>query len=135
MVGAPQPGTAGCSIDGQKQFVLDQMRTVYYWYRDLPPNVDLSQYPTPEALLDYLTSFQPLDGFSYIDLAEADAQFFGEGQYEGYGFSSRFDARQSQFAGRVETRTEPVTFILPLAEELRVGFGEIDVAETIERLE
>ena len=92
VVGAPQPGSAGCTIDGQKQFVLDQMRTVYYWYRDLPPVVDLSQYPTPEALLDYLTSFQPLDGFSYIDLAEADAQFFGEGQYEGFGFSSRFDA-------------------------------------------
>jgi C-terminal processing protease CtpA/Prc len=88
----PQVGTDACSIDGQKQFVLNRMRDVYFWNDLLPSSVDLSLYPTPEALLDYLASFQPLDGFSYIDSAEADAQFFSEGQYEGYGFSSRFEA-------------------------------------------
>jgi len=88
----PQVGTDACTIDGQKQYVLDKMRDVYFWNDLLPVTVDLAAYPTPEALLDFLISFQPIDRFSYIDLAAADAQFFGEGQYEGYGFSSRFEA-------------------------------------------
>ena len=88
----PQVGADACSIDGQKQFVLDQMRDVYLWNDVLPATVDLDSYPTPEALLEYLISFQPLDNFSYIDLAAADAQFFGEGRYEGFGFSTRFEA-------------------------------------------
>ena len=88
----PQVGTDGCSIDNQKQYVLDRMRDVYFWQADLPASVDLSAFPTPEALLEHLISFQPLDNFSYIDSAEADAEFFGEGRYRGYGFSSRFEA-------------------------------------------
>lgn len=88
----PQVGTDACSIDGQKQFVLDAMRDVYYWNDVLPESVDVSAHATPEDLLEFLISFQPLDDFSYIDLAASDAQFFGEGQYEGFGFSSRFEA-------------------------------------------
>jgi C-terminal processing protease CtpA/Prc len=89
---APQVGTDACSNDGQKQFVLDVMRDVYYWNDLLPANVDLDAYTTPETLLEHLKSFQPLDDFSYIDVAASDARFFGEGQYEGYGFSSRLEA-------------------------------------------
>jgi C-terminal processing protease CtpA/Prc len=88
----PQVGTDACSVEGQKQFVLDTMRDVYFWNDLLPATVDLSLYPSAEALLEFLISVQPLDGFSYIDSAAADAQFFGEGQYEGYGFSTRFEA-------------------------------------------
>jgi len=88
----PQVGTDACSIDGQKQYVLDAMRDVYFWNDLLPASVDMNAYATPEDLLEHLISFQPLDEFSYIDLAAADAQFFGEGQYEGYGFSTRFEA-------------------------------------------
>jgi carboxyl-terminal processing protease len=88
----PQSGTAACTIDAQKQFVLDTMNDVYFWSYLLPASVDLDAYATPEELLDFLRSFQPLDDFSYIDAAAADAQFFGAGQYEGYGFSSRFEA-------------------------------------------
>ena len=91
-VAPPQTGTSACSIDGQKQFVLDKMRDVYFWNDNLPVTVDLATFATPEAVLEHLISFQPLDHFSYIDLAAADAQFFGAGQYEGYGFSSRFEA-------------------------------------------
>lgn len=90
--GFPQPGTSECSDAGQKQFVLERMNDVYLWNDLLPQDVDLNAYATAEDLLAYLTSFQPLDGFSYIDLAAADAQFFGAGQYQGYGFSSRFEA-------------------------------------------
>ncbi|MGI9308003.1 MAG: hypothetical protein ACR2P6_01995, partial [Gammaproteobacteria bacterium] len=88
----PQVGTDACSVDGQKQFVLDAMNDLYYWNDVLPADVDLASFATAEDLLAYLIEFQPLDGFSYIDSASADAQFFGAGQYEGYGFSSRYEA-------------------------------------------
>ena len=77
---SPQVGTDACSASGQKQFVLDVMRDVYYWNDLLPANVDTDAYATPEDLLAYLTSFQPLDDFSYIDLAASDTQFFGAGE-------------------------------------------------------
>ena len=89
---APQFDDPACSLDGQKQFVLDTMRRWYLWNDLLPAQVDLSQYETPEELLEFLTSFQPLDDFSFINSADADAQFFGEGRFEGFGFSSRFVA-------------------------------------------
>ncbi len=90
--GGPQSGTAACTNDVQKQFVLDAMRDIFFWHELLPANVDLSQHASPEELLAFLISFQPLDNFSFINTAAADAQFFGEGQFEGFGFSSRFEA-------------------------------------------
>ncbi len=92
--GAPPPDTDSCSLSAQKQFVLDQMRDIYFWVDFLPPSVDLDAYATPEELLAYLISFSPngVDRFSFIGSAEADAQFFGEGKFAGFGFSSRFEA-------------------------------------------
>ena len=37
----PQVGTDACSVEGQKQFVLDTMRDVYFWNDLLPTSVDL----------------------------------------------------------------------------------------------
>ena len=93
---------AGCSNDGQKQFVLDRMREWYFWNDLLPADVDLSQFATPEDLLAFLTTFSPdltpddgidnpVDRFSFINTAAADQAFFGEGKFEGFGFSSRFE--------------------------------------------
>ncbi len=78
-----------CSNAGQKKFVLDQMRLWYLWNDLLPADVNLDDHATPEDLLAFLSSFQPLDNFSFINSAEADAAFFGEGRFEGFGFSYR----------------------------------------------
>ncbi len=86
----PQPGTAACNNDEQKAFVRNNMYAWYLWNDLLPASVNIDDYATPEDLLAYLTSFQPLDNFSFINSAEADAQFFGEGKFEGFGFSYRF---------------------------------------------
>lgn len=91
-------GTIGgqCSASAQKQFVLDSMRSWYLWNDRLPSNVDLGAFGTAEELLAYLTTFSPdfngapVDRFSYIDSADDDAAFFGEGKFEGFGFSSVF---------------------------------------------
>lgn len=85
-------GDTECSADWQKQFVWDAMNDWYYWNDLLPATIDFGQFAGPEDLLDYLVSFQPLDYYSYIGSAFADAAYYGEGQYEGFGFSSRFEA-------------------------------------------
>ena len=96
---AQQPAGGGCSLTAQKQFVLDNMLFWYLWNDSLPTNVNIDDYATPDALLDFLTTFSPDDGsgrpvdtFSFLTTATSDAQFFGEGRFEGFGFSSRFVA-------------------------------------------
>jgi C-terminal processing protease CtpA/Prc len=92
---APQVGTAECEIDGQKQFVLDNLYAWYLWNDMLPANIDIADYATPEELITEVTETygpqdangNPIDRFSFINTIEADAQFFGEGKYEGFGFS------------------------------------------------
>jgi len=90
---------SSCSVDGQKQFVVDAMREWYFWNNLLPADVDISQFATPDDVLEFLTTFspddgtgQPIDRFSFINSAQADQAFFGEGKFEGFGFSSRFVA-------------------------------------------
>lgn len=83
-------GPSACSVEGQKQFVLDVMRDWYLWNNLLPADVNLAAYATPDDLLAFLTTFQPLDDFSSIGSAADDAAFLGEGEFEGYGFTSRF---------------------------------------------
>ena len=97
--GVPQAGN--CTNDAQKQFVLDAMRDWYLWNNLLPTNVDINAYNSPEELLAFLTTVQPLDDFSFINTVEADQQFFGEGKYEGYGFSTRFLAADDLRLARV----------------------------------
>ena len=94
---AAGPGPSSCSNAGQKQFVLDAMRTWYLWNDRLPASVNIDGFATPDDLLEFLTSFSPDDGsgnpidrFSFINSAAADQAFFGEGQFEGFGFSTRF---------------------------------------------
>ncbi len=94
--GQQPAGPNGCSITEQKEFVLLAMREWYLWNDLLPANVDVANYATPDALLAYLSTFSPDDGtgepidkFSFINTAAADAAFFGEGQFEGFGFSRR----------------------------------------------
>jgi hypothetical protein len=105
--GGGTPPITSCSVDGQKQFVVDAMRDWYFWNDLLPDSVDISQFATPDDVLEYLTSFSPDDGngrpvdrFSFINSARADQEFFGEGRFGGFGFSSRFvaadDLRLSQ---------------------------------------
>ena len=76
---------ASCSIEGQKQFVVDAMRDWYFWNQLLPADVDISQFATPDDVLQHLASFspagsegQPIDRFSFINSAQSDQEFFGD---------------------------------------------------------
>ncbi|MCH9694989.1 MAG: hypothetical protein K0U72_10820 [Gammaproteobacteria bacterium] len=102
----PQTGTDACSVDGQKQFVLDNLYFWYLWNDLLPTNLDIADYASPEELISQVTQTygpmdsngDPIDRFSFVNDAEADSQFFGEGRFEGFGFSWRFtDQAQTDF--------------------------------------
>ena len=107
----PQVGTAECEVDGQKQFVLDNLYAWYLWNDMLPPNIDIANYATPEELIFEVTrefgpqdmDGNPIDLFSSINTIVADAQFFGEGKYEGFGFSFDFLASDDLRLTRVFT--------------------------------
>lgn len=101
-----QVGAAACSVDGQKQFVLDRLYEWYLWNDLLPAGIDIANYASPEALVFEVTTQlgpqdangEPIDLFSGVGSLQADAEFFGEGRFEGFGFSWRFvDQAQSDF--------------------------------------
>lgn len=76
-----------CSMGDQKRFVRDATLDWYLWNDLLPNKVKVSDYDDPVELLASLTQLQPLDNYSYIGSAFADAAFYGAGQYLGFGFS------------------------------------------------
>lgn len=104
----PPPVSDPCSITAQKEFVLEQMQLWYLWNNRLPANVDIDNYATPQDLIDYLSTFSetdasgnPVDRFSSIGSLTSDQQFFGEGKFEGFGFSSRFASADNWRLSRV----------------------------------
>jgi C-terminal processing protease CtpA/Prc len=91
--GDPTQAADPCERADQNQFVYDTMLEFYYWNDALPTDLDVSGFEGPQAVLDHLMSFQPLDEFSFLSEIEAENDFFGEGQYPGFGFASDFDAQ------------------------------------------
>jgi len=92
-------GVAECSNDGQKQFVLDNLYAWYLWNDQLPAGIDIADYASPEELVTQVTrtlgpqnpTGGPLDRFSSVGSLQADQQYYGEGKYEGFGFSWRIE--------------------------------------------
>ncbi len=93
----PPTDPSACSNDGQKQFVLDNLYAWYLWNDLLPAGINIADYASPENLVfEVTTQFgpqdangNPIDLFSSVGSAQADSQFFGEGKFEGFGFSYR----------------------------------------------
>jgi C-terminal processing protease CtpA/Prc len=98
---------SACSNDGQKQFVLDALYDWYLWNDLLPANIDIANFATPEELVfEVTTTFgpqdalgNPIDRFSSVGSLQADQQFFGEGKYEGFGFSWREEDGEMRMTG------------------------------------
>jgi C-terminal processing protease CtpA/Prc len=93
------PAPTECSNDAQKQFVLDALYDWYLWNFDLPGNLSIDDYASPEELVFAVTTTygpqdtngNPIDRWSSVGSLQADQQFFGEGKYEGFGFRWRFE--------------------------------------------
>jgi C-terminal processing protease CtpA/Prc len=113
--GIVPPPADSCSNTAQKQFVLDFMRAWYLWNDLLPADVDINAFASPEELLAFLITVQPLDNFSFINTLVADQQFFGEGKFEGFGFGSRFVAADDLRLTRVFVDSPANRAVPPLA--------------------
>ena len=99
-------GPSSCSNDGQKQFVLDALYDWYLWNDILPANLSIADYATPEELVKQVTltygpqdaGNNPIDLWSSVGSLVADQQYYGEGKYEGYGFSWRFEGNDMRLS-------------------------------------
>lgn len=91
--GSSSSGDSGaCTVAAQNRTVYEIMQDIYLWYEEIPV-VNPASFDSPEALLEAIR-FTPIDRFSYIDLAEDDAAFLGEGQFIGLGFRSRTEGEE-----------------------------------------
>ena len=105
----PPIGSTECENDGQKQFVLDNLYAWYLWNDLLPAGLSIADYATPEELVREVTrtygpkkaNGDPVDLFSSVGSAQADSEFFGEGKFEGFGFSYRLVASDDVRLSRV----------------------------------
>ena len=134
-----------CSNGDQKRFVLAATRDWYLWNDLLPDDVRRKDYDSPEQLLAFLTTFspdfgsgQPVDRYSYIGSAFADAQFFGAGRYQGFGFSYRLEAADDARLTRVFAGSPAALAVPGLARGQRIvalngrTVAEIQAAEGLD---
>jgi len=98
--GGPAAGNGaatGCSVAAQRQEIFDLMVEWYFFNDELEQQqkyteLSLNTFPSAQGLLTFLR-YRPQEfdrGFSFITTPAADAQFFGEGQFVGFGFGSKF---------------------------------------------
>jgi len=89
------PGGGTCSVQREKEFVLDVARDWYLFPELLPAQVNLDDYDTAQELLDALTAQARAQGidryFSYVTTRQADESFLLEGQFIGFGFRFSVD--------------------------------------------
>ncbi len=96
--GSDSPSSVlACGVAEQKLAVAELMQE-WYLFNDEPEQqqayatLDLDAFGTADALLESLL-YRPEQfdrNFSFLTTAEADQQFFGEGQFVGFGFGSKF---------------------------------------------
>lgn len=98
--GGSGPGFApnDCAVNGQITFVLNEMEDLYFW-NDEPDQsakyvgLSIRDYSSADELLDFLR-YRPDEFdrfFTHITTIEEDNQFFGPGEFIGYGFSFWLD--------------------------------------------
>jgi C-terminal processing protease CtpA/Prc len=96
-----------CSNGWQKDWVLKGLRYWYLWNDLLPADINIANYASPEELVyEVTTTFgpkdslgNPIDRWSFVRSLEADQQYFGEGKYEGFGFSWREEGGDMRIVG------------------------------------
>lgn len=137
--GGAVPDGGTCSVQRQKEFVLDVARDWYLFPALLPAQVNLDDYDTAQELLDALTAEARAQGidrfFSYVTTRQQDEAFFQEGEYGGFGFRSRIDdaAARVFFLEVFEGSPADAAGLVRGAELLAVdsGTGFVDVAEIL----
>ncbi|MEX1222311.1 MAG: S41 family peptidase [Idiomarina sp.] len=121
---APLPGGGAgvCSVQGQKELLLDYMYEDYFWADDLPANIDVNNYPDVNALLANIRV--PQDRYSFL-LTEAEYQArFVDASFAGFGFSSAITADNRVLMRYVYNDSPAAQAGLQRADELISVAGE-----------
>jgi carboxyl-terminal processing protease len=84
-----EPPLFDCSVDGRKAFVAEIMSDYYLWYDRVPP-VDVAAMRSPEELMRAMT-FAELDHWSGMQQQAERQAFFGEGRFQGFGYTLGVD--------------------------------------------
>ncbi|KIG16994.1 Carboxyl-terminal protease [Enhygromyxa salina] len=78
---------AECDVASQNQFVLDVMHEFYLWNEDLPADIDISAYESPESMVSDLR--QGVDRWTRVsDKSTSDALFM-QGKFVGLGYKTQ----------------------------------------------
>ena len=79
-------GGDACATVEQNRFVHQDLLDRYYWYQQVPNDIDYGRFASPQETLSYLR-YDTFDRFSYIASQTAFDNLFNNGTYIGYGFS------------------------------------------------
>jgi C-terminal processing protease CtpA/Prc len=89
LAGCGSSHRADCSVNAEKQFVLDLTPEWYLFLDLLPASINPDDYSSADDLLDALTAEARAQGkdryFSFLTSAAGEDSFFGEGQVIGFG--------------------------------------------------
>lgn len=75
-----------CSNEGRTGFVAAIMNEYYLWYDHIPEDLEYGASTTPEQLLE-LMRYKELDHWSGMQLIVERDRFFGQGRFDGYGYT------------------------------------------------
>jgi C-terminal peptidase prc len=85
---AAQSGPRNCTVPSENVYVRAVLDQYYLWYRDLP-QVNPSNFASPEAYLEAVR-YRPRDTtFSYITSRAENEAFYGDSQFVGFGISTQ----------------------------------------------
>lgn len=90
-----------CTVLQQNQRLYDYLQQDYYWYKSLPQNLDLSQFSSQEALMDYIRDSVPEDDYSFVMSRQEYDDMFVNAQYFGYGFAYQYEPYDKAEALRI----------------------------------
>jgi carboxyl-terminal processing protease len=90
-VGAPAanvPVPSGqCTVASENQALLGYLQDEYYWYQDIPADLDPASFASPSELLNAAKA--PQDRFSFIISVDQFDAIFNDANFVGMGFSQR----------------------------------------------
>ena len=75
-------GSSDCSASGQNRFVHQDMLDRYYWYQQVPGQVNYGRFDSPQQMIEFLR-YDTFDRFSYVTTQTAFNNLFNNGSFIG----------------------------------------------------
>ncbi|RUO32115.1 peptidase S41 [Aliidiomarina sedimenti] len=88
------PTADQCSVEGQNQQLIDNLRRDYLWNDQLPDSISASSYSSPYALLEDVVP--PLDRFSFMITRQEYEDRYVNATFFGLGFGYAVDPEREE---------------------------------------